>query len=604
MARSVTPPTTGWTRRDGDGWTLHLDSPGDSVLAFAASVARGLERQPRELDCSYLYDALGSELYEQITEQPEYYPTRKEDGILARYAEEIRERVGPATVVELGSGSSTKTRRLLDAWTQAGPTRYVPLDISASAVEGACRDLAQRYPGMQIEGIASTYHRGLPLVAHDEPVLLLFLGSTVGNLEPDALSSFLSMLSDQLRAGDHILLGADLVKDEAVLEAAYADAAGLTEKFILNLFGRMNRDLGADVPVDALEMVSYFNRDLARIEMYVRPSEPIEVAVAPLDRRFRIARGEMVLAEISRKFTVDDISTEAARFGLSLEAVYTDDSDWFAVMLFERLMEAGDVPGPTEVLWPEGAVEICQREGRLPVGRRVPQPRRPRRSPFAEWRTVPRCSAQLIDGQDVELAPYRIGAAPVTNREWLSFLLDGGYEQSGLWDPAGWRWRVASSIVAPGNWVLGGGLWRSMWYGTTVALDPLRPVTQVSWWEADAFARWSGARLPTHDEWEVAASWDPGFGRCRPWPWGDEPPSARTANLGQVWFEPAPIGSFFRWRSPLGVHQCLGDVWEWTAEGGLRGGSFATDVTVSCSTRRDAARELRVGFTGVRLARS
>jgi L-histidine N-alpha-methyltransferase len=603
LAALVNPPSTGWTRRDGDGWILHLDTPGDAVLAFAASIARGLERQPRELDCSWLYDALGSELYEQITEQPEYYPTRTEDSILAKYAPAIRERVGPATVVELGSGSSTKTRRLLDAWTAAGPSRYVPLDISPSAVEGACRDLADRYPELQLEGIASTYHRGLPLIAHDEPVLLLFLGSTIGNQEPDSLSQFFAMIADRLAPGDHLLLGADLVKDVAVLEAAYADEAGLTEQFIVNLFRRMNRELDAGVPLDGLEMVSYFNTDLARIEMHVRSRVPFEVNIGPLERRFRIAAGEMLLAEISRKFKVDDLSTEAARFGLSLEEVYTDDDAWFAVMLFERIAQSGAVPGPTEVLWPEGAVEVCQREGRLPIGRQVPLPARPLGSPLGEWRTVPACDAVLTDGRGTQLAPYRIGAAPVTNREWLTFLLDEGYQKEELWDEAGWSWRTLHDVDAPSNWVYELGLWRCSWYGTTVALDPLRPVTHVSWWEARAFARWSAARLPSDDEWEVASSWDPGFGRCRQWPWGDAAPSARTANLGQVWFEPSPIGSFFRSRSPLGVHQCIGDVWEWTAEGHLRGGSFATDTPVDCTTRRSADPGLRDAFTGVRLAR-
>ena len=355
MRPLVEAPSAGWSRREGDGWTLHLDTPGDARLAFAVSVARGLESHPRTLDCSFLYDAEGSTLYEAITAQPEYYPTRTEDRILEDNAAAIRARVGGATVVELGSGSSTKTRRLLDAWTAAGPARYVPLDISPTAVEGACRDLSARYPDLRIEGIASTYQRGLPLVAHDEPVLLLFLGSTVGNLEPDDLSAFLHMLSEQLRPGDHLLLGADLVKDEAVLEAAYADAAGVTERFILNIFDRMNRELDAAVPTDGLEMVSYFNRDLARIEMYVRTREEVQVRVGPLDRGFRLAAGEMVLAEISRKFRVDDLSTEAARFGLSLEEVYTDDAEWFSVLLFERLATPGEVPGPTEVLWPEGA---------------------------------------------------------------------------------------------------------------------------------------------------------------------------------------------------------------------------------------------------------
>jgi dimethylhistidine N-methyltransferase len=333
-------PGSGWSRHDGEGYTIHAQRPAYAVLAFAESVARGLEDHPRWLSCTYLYDKRGSEIFEKITEQPEYYQTRTENGILERTAGDLRQEVGDATVIELGSGSSTKTRHILSAWTAHGPSRYVPLDVSQAALEGACQDLAARFPSLAVEGLAATYEQGLPVATQLSPLMLVFLGSTIGNFKPAELDTFLDMISGRLQSGDHFLLGIDLVKKIDRLERAYNDAAGWTDRFTLNLFERMNRDLGCRIPADAVEHVSYYNDRLDRIEIFARFKREVLLEIPSLKRSFRLAAGEMVLTEISRKFRVSDVAANMNRYGLSLVRAETDPDDLFAVLLFRRRQRA------------------------------------------------------------------------------------------------------------------------------------------------------------------------------------------------------------------------------------------------------------------------
>jgi len=218
----------GWRRIEGDGWRIHADGHVEAPIAFAEAVAEGLEGHPRWLPYRYLYDRRGSEIYERITRQPEYYPTRTEEAILAASAEDVRARVGDATLVELGSGSSAKTRRLLDAWTAAGDTSYVPVDISRGALEAACAALAEEYPEVRLEALCSSYERAMPSLSSVSPACFVFLGSTVGNFENEELDRFLERVSRHLRPGEHCLLGIDLAKDPRALETAFEDAARAT----------------------------------------------------------------------------------------------------------------------------------------------------------------------------------------------------------------------------------------------------------------------------------------------------------------------------------------------------------------------------------------
>jgi len=656
----VCPVQGGWSCVEEDGYILHLDTPGNAVLGFAASIVHGMDSDPRRLDPRWLYDGPGSDIYERITEQPEYYPTRTEDRILASNAEEIRATVGDIAVVELGSGSSTKTRHILDAWTSKGASRYVPIDISGDAVGAACKQLAVAYPDLHVEGIASTYSRGVELVSDLGPRMLMFLGSTIGNLSPDETQGFLEMISSSLAPGDWFLLGVDLVKETHRLEAAYNDNAGWTAAFFANLVARINSELGASLPGDAARMVSYFNTNLSRIEMYLAFDQECELRVEPLQRTFRIAAGEMILAEISRKFEVEAVASNAARFNLSLERRFVDAESPFAVLLFRRVA-GGQDPVPEEdrrisqakarlhelaEVLPDTAVDVdessfmaiaASQERYLEAIQTCPDcryappfqerpPPRPSRCPAGEMRYVPGGISWMgaedagFDGprHQVDLPSYSIGAAPVTNGEYLLFVLEGGYDQRELWSDAGWLAKTEGGWVAPTHWVLRQGLWCADWFGRVVALDPLRPVVMVSGHEAMAYARWLGKRLPTEAEWEKAAAWDAGFATSRTWPWGESVAGPMSANLGMRVLEPTAVGSYPDARSFYGCHQMIGDVWEWTTSDAdpypgseaasqegkvLRGASFATATAAASTTRREtAAPAARGRFTGFRLA--
>ncbi len=340
--RMVEASGNGWRQSYGANYVVHVDAPTDTLLEFAASVVRGLEDHPRWLDCRYLYDDAGSAIFEHITAQPEYYQTRTEERLLAAHANDIRNTVGDVTLVELGSGSSTKTRRLLRAWCSRGSAHYVPIDINARVLESACRELVAAFPELTVEAIAASYERALPVVAKVSPLQLAFLGSTIGNLDVSETERFLAMIAASLSPGDTFLLGLDLVKSPAVLEAAYNDAAGWSARFTLNLFARMNRELGAGVPLDAVEHVAFYNDRLERIEIYARFLREVHLQVRPLGRSFRIAAGEMIRTEISRKFRPDAVAAMASAFSFAHERTYLAPDESFAVLLLRR---ASRLPG-------------------------------------------------------------------------------------------------------------------------------------------------------------------------------------------------------------------------------------------------------------------
>lgn len=309
----------------------------DEVLAFAQSVAEGLAKRPRRLDCRYLYDALGSALYEQICKQPEYYPTRTEAGILERSAKRISDLTGPVTVVELGSGSAEKTGYLFSAYLEKYQTlRYVPIDLSASALEKATREITRGYPGVQVIAVNAAYEDALPVLRQVSPVMVVFMGSTIGNLDHKQAAEFWSRVSDYLSARDFFLLGVDLVKDEDILNAAYNDCAGVTEAFTRNLFSRINRELGADLEVTDIEHVAEFKAERRRVEIRARFTRPQTLRVEPQDRTFRIEAGEEILTEVSRKFRLDDLLPRLRNFGFATRSTFTDNLEWFASILLER----------------------------------------------------------------------------------------------------------------------------------------------------------------------------------------------------------------------------------------------------------------------------
>lgn len=325
-----------WQVIERDGFSLRVDPQRQSPLAFALSIAQGLDSRPRRLDASYLYDAAGSALFERITEQPEYYLTRAEDRLLQAHAVEIRKAAGSGTLVELGSGASLKTQRLLDAWSLAGPSTYVPVDVDAQAIEHACLALRARYPDssrLRIQGIAATYERALAALRGSERMTLVFLGSSLGNLGWQEYPEFCELVVSSLSPGDHFLVGLDLVKDAARIEAAYNDAAGVTAAFTRNLFARMNRELGTNIPESAIEHVAYYDTERERVEIFAQALEELTIPVPELGREFRIARGERILTEVSHKFRADAFIAALERMGLRSTWRSPDDQDFGLFLL-------------------------------------------------------------------------------------------------------------------------------------------------------------------------------------------------------------------------------------------------------------------------------
>jgi iron(II)-dependent oxidoreductase len=324
----------------GDRWSVHLDGTSASNDSFAHSAARGLSDHPRWLHCRYLYDEEGSRIFSAITEQPEYYLTGAESEILAAHADEIRAMAGAVPIVELGAGTGAKTRYLLDAWSGAAgadEVEYVPIDIDPSVLTRSAGELAAEYENLVVTGLATSYERGLEAVSRISPVCLVFLGSTIGNFNPEETDAFLARLARTLAPEDSLLLGIDLAKDVDTLEAAYDDAAGWSRRFTRNLFARMNRELGTEIDVDAIDHVAYWNDRLERIEIYARFQRAARIDLDSIARSFRVAAGEMILTEISRKFRIPGMASDLARFGFAIERSFTDPAGRFGLLLCRRI---------------------------------------------------------------------------------------------------------------------------------------------------------------------------------------------------------------------------------------------------------------------------
>ncbi|MGW7368036.1 L-histidine N(alpha)-methyltransferase [Streptomyces sp. NPDC054841] len=308
--------------------TLPEDAMG---AALRADVLRGLNRTPKELPPKWFYDARGSELFEEITRLPEYYPTRAEREILLSRAREIAAATGARTLVELGSGSSEKTRHLLDALTDLHS--YVPVDVSESALAGAAESLLAERPGLQVHALIADFTHQLALPTTPGPRLVAFLGGTIGNLLPAEREVFLRSVRAMLAPGDALLLGTDLVKDEEVLVAAYDDAAGVTAEFNKNVLTVMDRELGADFRPDDFDHVAVWNAQEEWIEMRLRAREALNVKIRELDLVVPFEAGEEIRTEVSAKFRQEGVRSELADAGMKLVEWWTDTEGRFALSL-------------------------------------------------------------------------------------------------------------------------------------------------------------------------------------------------------------------------------------------------------------------------------
>ncbi|MEV4946841.1 L-histidine N(alpha)-methyltransferase [Streptomyces sp. NPDC053755] len=307
--------------------------PEDATEAdLRADVLHGLTRTPKELPPKWFYDARGSELFEEITRLPEYYPTRAEREILATRASEIAAATGARTLVELGSGSSEKTRFLIDALLP-GLESYVPVDVSESALTGAAEALLAERPGLHIHALVADFTRGLALPGTPGPRLVAFLGGTIGNLLPAERTVFLRSVRAMMSPGDALLLGTDLVKDEATLVAAYDDAAGVTAAFNKNVLSVIARELDADVRPEDFDHVALWNREREWIEMRLRARQAVTVKIPELDLVVPFGAGEEVRTEVSAKFRQTGVREELTAAGLEPTHWWTDGEGRFALSL-------------------------------------------------------------------------------------------------------------------------------------------------------------------------------------------------------------------------------------------------------------------------------
>lgn len=305
--------------------------------ALRADVAAGLQAVPKTLPPKYFYDARGSELFDEITRLAEYYPTRAETAILRAHAGEIARLAGCETLVELGSGTSEKTRLLLDALVAGGTLRrVVPFDVDPAVLAAAGRALAGEYPAISIDPVVGDFERDLAGLPPGERRMVAFLGSTIGNLEPAARDGFLHRLGAVLGAGDTLLLGTDLVKDPGRLLRAYDDTAGVTAAFNRNVLVVVNRELGADFDIDSFEHVARWDAGREWIEMRLRSRRDQKVTVADLGLTVAFAEGEEMRTEISAKFRREGVEAELGRAGLELVRFWTDPDGDYGLSLARR----------------------------------------------------------------------------------------------------------------------------------------------------------------------------------------------------------------------------------------------------------------------------
>lgn len=311
---------------------------GDPRKGFIQDVGHGLNRVPKRLSSVYFYDEEGSRLFEEICDLPEYYLTRKEREILELYADDLMKAITTgAQLVELGSGSSSKTRILIEAGLrQFGSLRYSPIDVSEEMLSQTARLLQQKYESLQVEAYAGFYEFGLEqiLQGHYSPKCIMWLGSSIGNLTREEATTFLSNIAAQLNASDHFLLGVDLRKSPDILEPAYDDAAGVTAQFNLNLLRRINDELGGEFDLRKFAHRARYDVHEGRIEMYLDSVENQDVIIKDLGQTVAFEEGEAILTEYSYKYSLEEIHTLAEASGFTVQQQWLDKEGLFSLSLF------------------------------------------------------------------------------------------------------------------------------------------------------------------------------------------------------------------------------------------------------------------------------
>ncbi len=309
---------------------------GDGPVSDLAEDARsGLSAEFKQLPPKYFYDELGSKLFEQITELPEYYPTRVERKILAEQGAAIVDAADPQCLIELGSGSASKTRALLDAMRDRGSLHtYVPVDISEEITRQTAVELISEYPGLRVHGVICDFENDLErLPAWGQRRMIAFLGGTIGNFPPAQRVAFLSRIATMLGPADSLLLGTDLVKEPAILEAAYNDSAGVTARFNKNVLTVLNRELGADFDLDRFDHHAFYDAERQWIDIRLRSLADQVVPIRDLGIEVGLRAGEEIRTEISCKFTRASLESAYEEAGLELVEFWTDPDEQFALSL-------------------------------------------------------------------------------------------------------------------------------------------------------------------------------------------------------------------------------------------------------------------------------
>ena len=312
-----------------------IDAQVDSHPAtFAQEVETGLTSSPKRLPCRYLYDEEGSQLFEEICQLPEYYPTRAEAQILRDRAAEVASLFSEAiALVELGSGSAVKTRILMEALLRRhGKLRYVPVDVSRTMLEESSQELLQDYPSLEIVAIAGEYHHGLPHLKaqEDRRKLILWLGGTLGNMERPEAAHFLRVVRDTMSPGDLLLIGVDLRKDRAVLEKAYDDSQGITSRFNRNILARINREFNGNFDLDTFRYSAVYDEEAGRVEMSLVSEQAQQVSIEKLGMVVSFEAEEAIYTENSYKYSLPEIQALAADAGLHVEQQWLDDGSRFS----------------------------------------------------------------------------------------------------------------------------------------------------------------------------------------------------------------------------------------------------------------------------------
>ena len=334
---SISPPANNFVPLEKRLQVEHLLSPKQATdLDDGSDVIRGLTHPQKHLPPRYFYDDRGSQLFEQICELPEYYPTRTERAILAKHALEIAQQTRKSELVELGSGSSTKTRLLLDAHQELQyPLRYLPIDVSASILEASAKQLLADYPALQIHGLVSTYDLAWQHLTPSplQTRTVLFLGSTLGNFSPSECDRFFSQMVSALSPGDYFLLGVDLQKPKDILEAAYNDSQGITAAFNLNMLQHLNWRFDGDFNLSLFKHSAFYNESKAQIEMHLVCQKTHSVRLLALDLTVEFEQGETILTEISRKFDWQKLQTYLHTQGFKPILGWKDAEFPFGVLL-------------------------------------------------------------------------------------------------------------------------------------------------------------------------------------------------------------------------------------------------------------------------------